>query len=486
MTFDKEMTFKQKTYVIGIPMMLLTLIYFMRYGYATADLVAGIILVALTILLNHRSFRFVIPYLLYGFVALHIHQAYGDIMLHFEVFILLGLVTLYNDWLMVLHCLIAAALHHIVFFWMQSSGLPVFIFPPNSSYILVIEHCLYAIFQASALMYGCVVLDKGLKRMNYVNGLVDKIVQNEKLNLAVELRDDDEHFVRFNQIILQLQSTASVQKDAISELDSVSENFVANLKIVDDEITHNSLNSEMVATAIEQLGRSFNTISDTTQRCNDNTQQAHQLSHDALSRSSTCQSTLSDLRGVVTDTRGNVENLVKDTENIHHILDTITSISEQTNLLALNASIEAARAGEAGRGFAVVADEVRQLANRTSSSVDEINKSLSILDKNIKLSTDNISNTMSYSDNVSEAVDSIIQVTEEISHNITNVNDEMYLVASSVTEQNSALEQINKNMSDVNTSSSVIAEKSEDQKASINELVVCIDKLTKVSDRFVL
>ena len=486
MTFDKEMTFKQKTYVIGIPMMLLTLIYFMRYGYATADLVVGIILVALTILLNHRSFRFVIPYLLYGFVALHIHQAYGEIMLHFEVFILLGLVTLYNDWLMVLHCLIAAALHHIVFFWMQSSGLPVFIFPPNSSYILVIEHCLYAIFQASALMYGCVVLDKGLKRMNYVNGLVDKIVQNEKLNLAVELRDDDEHFVRFNQIILQLQSTASVQKDAISELDSVSENFVANLKIVDDEITHNSLNSEMVATAIEQLGRSFNTISDTTQRCNDNTQQAHQLSHDALSRSSTCQSTLSDLRGVVTDTRGNVENLVKDTENIHHILDTITSISEQTNLLALNASIEAARAGEAGRGFAVVADEVRQLANRTSSSVDEINKSLSILDKNIKLSTDNISNTMSYSDNVSEAVDSIIQVTEEISHNITNVNDEMYLVASSVTEQNSALEQINKNMSDVNTSSSVIAEKSEDQKASINELVVCIDKLTKVSDRFVL
>lgn len=117
MQFDRELSFSEKTYVISIPMTLLSFIYFARYGYAMADLLVTLTLAALSFLLNKRTFRVALPYVLYGFVALHIHQAYGDIMLHFEVFIMLALLMLYNDWLMVLHGLVAAALHHIFFFW---------------------------------------------------------------------------------------------------------------------------------------------------------------------------------------------------------------------------------------------------------------------------------------------------------------------------------------------------------------------------------
>ncbi len=486
MLLTKELTFKQKTNVICLPMTLLTFIYFWRYEYSTTSLIVGLLLTTATLVLNHPRFRHILPYLLYGFVALHIDQSRGATMLHFEVFIMLGLMTLFNDYLMVLHSLVAAALHHIGFFFLQASGLPVYIFHPNSPFSMVIEHCLYAIFQASVSMYACLTLDRSLKRMNYVNRMVDDMVIGEQIHLNLTLENDDPFYVRFNKIITQLQSNASVQKHSISQLEDVSSSFINNLDVVDREIASNAQNAEQVATAIDQLKASFDEIAQTTQTCNDKTEHANQQSQRSLEKSKQCQTTLEQLKSVVTNTQHNVQNVVTDTKNIHQILAAITAISEQTNLLALNASIEAARAGEAGRGFAVVADEVRQLATRTSSSVEDIGKSLGILDRNIQLSTNNIDNMIEISDHVRASVTDIASATTDITTQIREINDHMYQIAAAITQQNTALESISENMASVNDSSQVIADKSEQQKGTLAELSQSISGLTKVSQRFVL
>lgn len=69
-----------------------------------------------------------------------------------------------------------------------------------------------------------------------------------------------------------------------------------------------------------------------------------------------------------------MERLSTQTREVAKIIEVIRELVSDTELLAFNAAIIAAKAGEEGKGFSVVAEEIRDLADRTTSSAQDIQK----------------------------------------------------------------------------------------------------------------
>lgn len=159
------------------------------------------------------------------------------------------------------------------------------------------------------------------------------------------------------------------------ELDSLNEGSATTVSAMKDVSsgaldTANAVQQQLIQTeSIQQQVSTVSSISDTIQ---DSMQ--HTLS--------VIDGGMKDVNSLVSQVHDSVENGVDVSEKLkeldHHIQEMnsiivlISDITSQTSLLSLNASIEAARAGDAGRGFAVVAGEISHMANQTSEATDHI------------------------------------------------------------------------------------------------------------------
>ncbi|HBS42142.1 MAG TPA: hypothetical protein DEA26_05645 [Oceanospirillales bacterium] len=180
-----------------------------------------------------------------------------------------------------------------------------------------------------------------------------------------------------------------------------------------------------------------------------------------------------------------IHTLHSDSQNIGGILDVIRSIADQTNLLALNAAIEAARAGEQGRGFAVVADEVRSLAQRTQSSIEEIQAMITKLQEAsghatrvIEAGNEEITSSVTFSRQAGEAATGISEVMSDMSSRVTQIFQAMQEQNKVATQLNKAICEVREMAESANTSSSASEKAARQQETEARQLLTLIGKFT--------
>ncbi|GJN45948.1 methyl-accepting chemotaxis protein [Pseudomonas tohonis] len=247
---------------------------------------------------------------------------------------------------------------------------------------------------------------------------------------------------RLKTCLTRLQDTAEHLTEQAREADALAHNSSEGLE-------RQRVETEQVATAVNQMASTTQEVASNVQRTADATQEANRLTGQGRSITAETREAIERLSRAVGETGETVTRLAQDSNEIGGVVDVIKGIADQTNLLALNAAIEAARAGEMGRGFAVVADEVRQLAQRTAESTGQIHQLIAQLQKTAEEAVRTMEAGRRQADEGVERVLQADQALVGISEAVANITQMTDQIAAATEEQSAVAEQINQSISSI-------------------------------------
>lgn len=293
----------------------------------------------------------------------------------------------------------------------------------------------------------------------------------------------------FGQLAQSIENLRSIENVVLSDFLKTSDNAKNALSAMRTEMSHLKIqandmeNRTLTASAAsDEMASATREIANNCEHVAGLSNESSRITSDGIIKAKTSMREINDQSDKTKEDSKQIEAMINQSRNISTIVGTIDDIAAQTNLLALNAAIEAARAGEAGCGFAVVADEVRALANRTSTSTNEISQMMVLIENDAKNATKSMQRSVHDMDSIANETKDLEQVFNDILDHVNEVNSQITHIAASIEQQSTATSEISSHIQALTTSSQDFARVANVTHDSLMECANNIDDMyTRIS-----
>jgi methyl-accepting chemotaxis protein len=271
--------------------------------------------------------------------------------------------------------------------------------------------------------------------------IVNEVISNSNnlkmssINLVTTASDLSTAFKQMTEQSSNVTHTSKDMSDQISNISLKIDDMNNYISEIFKSVNAMSINTDTVASAIEQMSASMHEIGQNASKGNELTQKAVEMSYN------------------IGDTMTLLSKAAKD---IGSVVEVIKRLSYKTNLIAINASIEATSAGKAGMGFAVVSKAIQSFAEQSNEAAENIAVHIDNVQQIVSKTIHEISDTStiireihSSSEHIALLVKEQISVADTIVSSVLSVNTEAKTMKQSIDHLSNTSSTISKNTSSI-------------------------------------